>query len=859
MTDDPRSVFAAALTQLRRRRADLSDEALARRASRTVLPSGRHAAVNARRLGEWVGGHSVPRDFDGLMALILALDPDAAVAPWQRLWRSAYAHRTAQGTVERAPAQDVVVGHPPTDAAGLCDRAALAATIDAALGDDGVRRVVLRGTGGVGKTQLASAAFHRARGRGAVLVWTAAGTPESVRATYARAWRALSREGRAQPDGPGGDDDTQADLFIAWLRTADRPWLVVLDDVDEPAALDGLWPIGPAGRALVTTRRRDAALTGPAVEVVDVGMFTPRESTGYLRARLNGAAGAADADVAALAGALGHYPLALSQAAAFVIDSGISVRAYLGLLADRRETVGELFPPTSPADGHDGTVAETWQLALDRAATLVPPGHARAMLDLLSLLAPDDIPDVVPRSAAARAWLAGTGAPAGPVSERAALLALRALHRLSLVVHDPARGPVSVAVHPLVQRATRETAAAPGAAAVAAAAAVEECWSAARDQETARALFRCADTLDALAGEHLWSGGMHPVLRRLGRHLVESGRPGAARDRDTLLLATAVDRLGPGHRDVLVLRARIAANTGRLGDATTACDTLADLGRAAVGALGPDDPDTLRVLADAAYWRLESGASAAALEELRALLPRMERVLGPLDAATLDAHRHTALGIGHTGDAVGARDAYAAYASRLEAACGSDHPAYYPNLADLGRWTGEAGDPEGAVAVHRRAVAGLEATRGSLDEETLTCRHNLAYWEGLAGRPDAAADGLAAVASDAVRGMGAEHPLTLTARANHAYWQGMAGPPGPAVAALDAVLADIERTMGTDHPRALRTRQHRAQLRALTGDRPAAVAELRAVLERMTAVQGAGHPRTREVAELLATLTAVTA
>ncbi|MDG6106740.1 ATP-binding protein [Dactylosporangium aurantiacum] len=854
MTDDPRSVFAAALTQLRRRRADLSDEALARRASRTALPSGRHAAVNARRLGEWVSGQSVPRDFDGLMALVLALDPGAAVAPWQRLWRAAYDHRTAPRPTDPPveQAHDVVVGHPPTDAAGLCDRAALATAVDTALGGDGVRRVVLRGTGGVGKTQLASAAFHRTRGRGAVLVWTAAGTPESVRATYARAWRALSREGRAQPDGPGGDDDTQADLFIAWLRTAERPWLVVLDDVDDPAALDGLWPIGPAGRALVTTRRRDAALTGPAVEVVEVGMFTPQESTGYLRARLGDAA---DGHVAALAGALGHYPLALSQAAAFVIDSGIGVEAYLGLLADRRETVGELFPPTSPADGHDGTVAETWQLALDRAAALVPPGHARAMLDLLSLLAADDIPDVVPRSAAARAWLAGAGTPAEPVSERAALLALRALHRLSLVVHDPARGPVSVAVHPLVQRATRETAAAPGAVAVAAADAVEECWARARDQETAGALFRCADTLDALAGEHLWSGGMHPVLRRLGGHLSDSGRPGAARDRDTLLLATALDRLGQRHRDVLVLRARVAASTGRLGDAATACDALADLGRTAVEALGPDDPDTLCILSDAAYWRLESGAGAAALEELRALLPRMERVLGPLAPATLDAYRHTALGIGHTGDAAGARDAYAAYAARLEAAAGTGHPAYYPNLADLGRWTGEAGDPEGAVAVHRRAAAGLEATRGPLDEETLTCRHNLAYWEGLAGRPDAAAGGLAVVVADAVRGMGAEHPLTLTARANHAYWQGMAGAPGPAVAALDAVLADIERTMGVEHPRALRTRQHRAQLRALAGDRSAAITELRAVLDRMTTVQGAGHPRTREVGDLLATLT----
>ncbi|MFE7961108.1 hypothetical protein [Streptomyces sp. NPDC057413] len=73
-TGDPRLVFAAELTRLRRRLPDVSDETLARRASAVVLPSGRRFAVNARRLGEWTSGQSVPRQFEAVMALVRAIE-----------------------------------------------------------------------------------------------------------------------------------------------------------------------------------------------------------------------------------------------------------------------------------------------------------------------------------------------------------------------------------------------------------------------------------------------------------------------------------------------------------------------------------------------------------------------------------------------------------------------------------------------------------------------------------------------------------------------------------------------------------------------------------------------------------------
>jgi hypothetical protein len=179
---------------------------------------------------------------------------------------------------------------------------------------------------------------------------------------------------------------------------------------------------------------------------------------------------------------------------------------YLRLLADRRESVAGLLPPSSPADEHGGTVTDTLQLALDRAESLAPPGTARAMLELISMFAPDGTPDAVLLGPAAHAWLAGappTNTAPNPIPERATLLALRALHRLSLITHHsptPADGaqPV-VEVHSLVQRAIRHDIPLDDhyeRLTTAAADALEEAWSTpARTPDTETALYRSAEAL----------------------------------------------------------------------------------------------------------------------------------------------------------------------------------------------------------------------------------------------------------------------------------------------------------------------------------------------------------------------------
>ncbi|QQQ78631.1 hypothetical protein IOD16_09340 [Saccharothrix sp. 6-C] len=802
---DPKAAFAQALARLRERLPDLSDEALARRASAVVLPSGRRVAVNARRLGEWVGGQSVPRDFDGVLAVALATGGVPKLNDLRELWRAAHQDRRATPKSGR-----VVVGRPPSDAAALRDRAELADAIDAASRERDVRQVLLTGPGGVGKSQLATAAFHRARAD--VLVWVGARTRQSVLTGYARAWRALK-------SAAGTDDEAQADLFLAWLRSTDTSWLVVLDDVDDPAELAGLWPTGDAGRSLVTTQRRDASLLRPDSRVIGVGMFDPEEATAYLSARLAVDPRHDPDQLAVLADALGCFPLALSQAAAFLIDSGTDVPAYLDLLADRRHRVADLFPPTSPADEHHDTVAGSVRLAVERAESLA--AGAVDLLGLVSVLAPDGIPEAVLLDG-------GRGLPA-----------LRALHRLNLVTHQDRR----VEAHALVQRTARDLVGDLAPVAVTAADAIERAWSTA-DPDTAAALFRNAEVLRSVAGEHLWGGGMHPVLRRLGRHLAEIGRPAAARDVAADLLAHATDP-----RDVVALRTQVAKAIGDLGDPATALAHFAEIRATAERDLGPTDEDALWARFHQATYRLETGLIETALAELTSLVESCD--LPAAHPLVVAAEDDRALCLGLSGDLVGARDASDALVTVLREELGPRHKQTLRVMLGLGRWIGETGDARLAVDTYQEAVDGLEAVAGRAHHDTFIARHNLAYWRAVAGDLPRAITEFDLAAADAERALGDGHPTTLTYRSNLVFWQGMAGDPG-ALDHLTALRAAVERVFGPDHPRALRIRQQRAHLLHRAGRRDEAVAELRAVLAEMSEVQGENHPRTREAADLLA-------
>src|SRR5215470_1657915 len=257
--------------------------------------------------------------------------PDPRPEPPPGAWYSPFA-RGAQsgarneqhnyfGTAARPPVHwPCQVGLLPQLADCYQVRDDLAATLDTALASapTAVLGQVLSGMGGVGKTQAATAYARRRWDTGAVdaLVWITAASRDAIITGYAQAGHDLNAS-------TSDDPERAASQFLSWLAGTPRRWLIVLDDLANPAHLRNLWPPpNPHGQVLVTTRRRDAALHGHGRTVIDVGLFTPDQAVRYLTHKL--APGDLDnqppPEAGELAKDLGYLPLALAQAAAYIRD-----------------------------------------------------------------------------------------------------------------------------------------------------------------------------------------------------------------------------------------------------------------------------------------------------------------------------------------------------------------------------------------------------------------------------------------------------------------------------------------------------------------------------------------------------------
>ncbi|MGW2918808.1 NB-ARC domain-containing protein [Streptomyces angustmyceticus] len=738
-----------------------------------------------------------------------------------------------------------------------------AEALDEVIADGAVGRCqILSGTGGVGKTQLAA---HHARvawqaGELDLLVWVTASSREAVIAAYAQAVAETL-------GGPLGDPERAASAFLAWLHP--RPpteggdscrWMVVLDDVAEPGHLRGLWPPSSArGRVLVTTRRRDAALTGPGRKLVEVGLFTPSEAAAYLGDTLavHGRHEAPE-QLKALAMDLGCLPLALSQAAAYLIDADLDCAAYRTRLADRNTTLTTLLPdPSGLPDDQAVTVTAAWSLSLDQANRTRPRNLARPMIQLAAMLHANGIPVQVLTSPPALAYLTDQRATAPrspaqessqPITAEEAVTALRTLHRLNLIDHTPKSPHPAIRIHQLVQRAVREHLPVGHTACCArvAADALMAVWpTIERDTTLAQLLRANADTLFGLAEDALWWPSAHPLLLRAGQSLGDTGQVTAARDYIRRLVVTSRTFLGPDDAHTLDARRNHARWQGEAGDPTGAVASLTSLLPHQQRLLGPDHPNTLRTRSELGHWQRYAGDTAGAVTTFSLLLTDQQRLLGPDHRDTLITRHDLAHCQARNGDFATGANALAELLPRLQETLGAEHPTTLLTRHDLAFWQSKtSGDTTHAIRALARLLPDMERVLGPGHHHAQITRSNLANFQGESGDVAGAVITLSALLADRRRLLGAEHPRTLLTCSDLIRWQAHTGDPTSVTEAFTVLLEKMWQVLGPNHPTTLKTRSYRARFWSETGNTADAVRELTELLADQEQFLGSHHPDT---------------
>jgi hypothetical protein len=692
--------------------------------------------------------------------------------------------------------------------------------------DGATPTALIRGDGGTGKTQLAASIWgdetaNTAASRVRFALWVTAISQTAIVTAFSDAAIQLGLAAM------GDDHERNAGVLLRWLETTTIPWLVVLDDLYEPIHLQGLWPSGPSGRVVVTTRSRDALLRASGRSWIDVDVFTNEEAETYLQMRLAASplGGGVFDEATELIQDLGRLPLALSRAARVIENDAITCATFRSLLANRARAMLDTLVPDNI---HARAVALTWSVATQSADKRVPLGAASPLAVLVSLLNPNGIPEAVIAANACVEFVKSrcetSTSSARDWTWDDVRRALRNLHIFWVVTHDLSNPSYHfLRMHALAQRETwdearREDPTIREPAIRAASASLLEVWPPVEtDALVSEHLRACVAALRDAAEELMWLPMPDEALFRSGRSLDNYGliTQGIAYWADLIKRASAY--LPANHAGMLRLKHHLQHFRGQVGKHDSARRELEAIAEGLARAVGADHEFTLHCRHDAAHWQGESGDPRGAMESFDALVDTCADVLGPQHLQTLATRYEAAHWHGRAGNTARAVRELIDLIPEQALALGELHPDTLTSRGDLAHWRGESGDTAGAVADFEALFRDRRRELGARHFHTLGTRHSLARWLGEDGRPARAANELAVLLIDMQKVLGPDHPEVLGARHSGAYWRGEAGDSPGAAKLFEELLVDEERILGQDHPSVLMARVQLAEWRARSG------------------------------------------
>jgi tetratricopeptide (TPR) repeat protein len=568
---------------------------------------------------------------------------------------------------------------------------------------------VVYGLGGTGKSTLALHFAHRHCDRYNPVWWIPSDSPTSVISGLAElATRLNPYESLTAKTSAEG-----AAWAIDWLQTHGG-WLLVFDNADSPRSLEPVLGKLTTGRHLITSRRATGwhRIAKPLV----LNTLPPDAAVDMLMDII----GPSDSDRPALerlASELGHLPLALEQAAAYIQYTAITPAAYLDRL---RRYPARTFAASAPSGtgreaDNQRTIARIWQLSLQAITDEEP--LAGDILRTFAWFAPDPVPRELAYEMHEDAFAVDD--------------ALALLHAYSMITLTRQ----SFTIHRLVQAVARIP---------------DPCDPHRTAEAISQARDHAAQLLHAALPENpLFNVPAWPRWRELLPHVLAlTDLIGAGHDTPTtaaILLAACGFLQGDGHYAQAIACAHRAVDAYRRLS-------------------GPDDPATLTARSFLASAHRAAGDLATATPLHQQNLADSERVLGGDHPETLVARANLAYLYALQDQPARALELHQRNLTDYERVLGPDHPHTLNARANLASCHRALGDLTSAIALHQQSVTDYTRVFGADHSESITARSNLAYAYQLAQDFQQAVPLFEQVLADRERLFGPDHHFTEQAQ-----------------------------------------------------------------------------------------------
>ncbi|MFE6829190.1 tetratricopeptide repeat protein, partial [Streptomyces sp. NPDC057690] len=553
-----------------------------------------------------------------------------------------------------------------------------------------------------------------------------------------------------------------ADLVWTYLDRSAEPWLLVLDNTDEPEILrDGDWlRTSPRGTVLVTTRRA-AARWWPGAELQYIGVL-PREDAALVLRDLAPHSGTTE-QAERVADRLGRLPLALTLAGGFLSHQVIdpwTMDAY-GDQLDGDERVQLIDRGADVLSGADPRhlVGLTWQLTLDAFEARGLP-EATALLGLLARFAAEPLP-------------------------------LTLLNHVDIGAVLP-RARTETALRALLDQSLSELVDAAGARCVQSHGILLDSVSAATSAELLPALDATAvRLLDAAVPDIPDAGPYDPRLRLLVPHV----------------LALLRHIGGPSVADALAVATRLSVALHRTGDYLSAWETARSAADLAQRLLGADHRTVLAARSRAGRALFRLGRYAEAEAALRAVRDAQERLFDADDPDTADSGYGLQLVLANLGRREESVALLRGTVAGRRSALGPTHPLTLRARASLLEMLPAADvvSEEGGALL--TLPSECDRSLGPDHTVTLGARHNHAWALFLLSRFAEADSEIRRVTEAYERRFGPEYPIVLAARQLFSRTRAALGRVDEAIELMTEVVAQRERGLGPEHPFTVAGRQ----------------------------------------------------